>query len=36
MTHLPAAVSQVLLEAVLIADLWNELINHLALQALFI
>jgi hypothetical protein len=34
--HLPATVSQFLLEALLIVDLKNELNSHLALQALFI
>jgi hypothetical protein len=34
--HLPTAVSLLLLEALLIADLKSELNNHLALQALFI
>jgi hypothetical protein len=34
--HLPAAVSLLLLEALLIADLRNELNTHLAPQALFI
>jgi hypothetical protein len=34
--HLPATVSLLLLEALLIADLRNELNTHLALQALFI
>jgi hypothetical protein len=34
--HLPAVVSQLLLLALLIADLRDELITHLAPQALFI
>jgi hypothetical protein len=34
--HLPTAVSQLLLEALLIADLRDELSTHLAPQALFI
>jgi hypothetical protein len=34
--HLPTAVSQLLMEALLIADLSSELNTHLALQALFI
>jgi hypothetical protein len=34
--HLPAAVSQLLLEALLIADIMNELNTHLALLALLI
>jgi hypothetical protein len=34
--HLPATVSQLLLEALLIADVRNEFSTHLALQALFI
>jgi hypothetical protein len=34
--HLPAAVSHLLLQALLIADLRNELYTHLAPQALFI
>jgi hypothetical protein len=34
--HLPATVSQLLLEALLIADLRCELNTHLAPQALFI
>jgi hypothetical protein len=33
--HLPTAVSQLLLEALLIADLRSELNTHLGLQALF-
>jgi hypothetical protein len=33
--HLPAAVSLLLLEALLIADLRSELNTHLARQALF-
>jgi hypothetical protein len=33
---LPATVSQLLLQALFIADLRNELYTHLALQALFI
>jgi hypothetical protein len=33
---LPAIVSQLLLQALFIADLRNELYTHLALQALFI
>jgi hypothetical protein len=36
LAHLPAAVIQLLLEALLIADLRNELNTHLAPQALFI
>jgi hypothetical protein len=35
-THLPAAVSQLLLQALLIANLRSELNTHLAPQALFI
>jgi hypothetical protein len=34
--HLPPTVSQLLLQALFIADLRNELYTHLALQALFI
>jgi hypothetical protein len=34
--HLPPTVSQVMLWALFIADLRNELYTHLALQALFI
>jgi hypothetical protein len=34
--HLPATVSQLLLEALLIADLRSELNTHLAPQALFV
>jgi hypothetical protein len=34
--HLPTAVSQLLLEALLIADLRSELNTHLTPQALFI
>jgi hypothetical protein len=34
--HLPLTVSQLLLEALLIADLRNEFDSHLAPQALFI
>jgi hypothetical protein len=35
-THLPLTVSQLLLQALFIADLRSELYTHLALQALFI
>jgi hypothetical protein len=35
-THLPPTVSQLLLQALFIADHRNELYTHLALQALFI
>jgi hypothetical protein len=34
--HLPTTISQLLLEALLIADLRSELSTHLALQALFV